>query len=193
MSIFGVFLVRIFPDSDWIQRDTSYLSVFSPNAGKSGPEKLRIWTRFTQWIAENMNAISPLPSISLLLLISIYLFIVCRRLFHKVRYIWNMKDPNLWTTPDFYLVSFWRREKLLSIFFRFHQNFNSVNNAQHRLKTIVSVAAEKDLSVATDLSIIIQCYYYKQNAGFITHCQLPDGLAFFKWTNYVRITSFLYK
>ena len=108
VSIFGVFLVRIFPDSDWIQRDTSYLSVFSPNAGKSGPEKLRIWTRFTQWIAENMNAISPLPSISLLLLISIYLFIVCRRLFHKVRYILNMKDPNLWTTPDFYLVSFWR-------------------------------------------------------------------------------------
>ena len=111
VSIFGVFLVRIFPDSDWIHRDTSYLSVFSPNAGKSGPEKLRIWTRFTQWIAENMNAISPLPSISLLLLISIYLFIVCRPLFHKVRYILNIKYPipNLWTTPAFYPVSFWRR------------------------------------------------------------------------------------
>ena len=29
--------------------DTSYLSVFSPNVGKYGPEKLRIWTNFTQW------------------------------------------------------------------------------------------------------------------------------------------------
>ena len=33
------FLVRIFPHSDWIWRDTKYLSVFSPNAGKYGPEK----------------------------------------------------------------------------------------------------------------------------------------------------------
>ena len=32
-------LVRIFPHSDWIRKDTSYLSVFSPNAGKYGPEK----------------------------------------------------------------------------------------------------------------------------------------------------------
>ena len=29
-----LYLVRIFPHLDWIQRDTSYLSVFSPNAGK---------------------------------------------------------------------------------------------------------------------------------------------------------------
>ena len=28
-----------FPHSDWIPRDTKYLSVFSPNAGKYGPEK----------------------------------------------------------------------------------------------------------------------------------------------------------
>ena len=27
-----------------------YLSVFSPNAGKYGPEKIRIWTLFTQWM-----------------------------------------------------------------------------------------------------------------------------------------------
>ena len=33
------FLVRIYPHSDWIRRDTSYLSVFGPNAGKYGPEK----------------------------------------------------------------------------------------------------------------------------------------------------------
>ena len=34
-----VFLVHIFPHSDWIRRDTSYLSVFCSNAGKYGPEK----------------------------------------------------------------------------------------------------------------------------------------------------------
>ena len=33
------FLVRIFPDLDWIRRDTEYLSVFSPNPEKYGPEK----------------------------------------------------------------------------------------------------------------------------------------------------------
>ena len=32
-----LFLVRIFPHLDGIQRDTSYLSVFSPNTGKYGP------------------------------------------------------------------------------------------------------------------------------------------------------------
>ena len=35
----GFFLVCIFPHSDWIRRDTEYLSVLSPNAGKYGPEK----------------------------------------------------------------------------------------------------------------------------------------------------------
>ena len=29
MSVFGVFLVCIFPDSDWIRKDTEYLSVYS--------------------------------------------------------------------------------------------------------------------------------------------------------------------
>ena len=33
------FLVRIFPHSDWIRRDMEYFSVFSPNAGKYGPDK----------------------------------------------------------------------------------------------------------------------------------------------------------
>ena len=33
------FLVRIFPHSHWIQRDTPYLSVSSQNARKYGPEK----------------------------------------------------------------------------------------------------------------------------------------------------------
>ena len=33
------FLVRIFSHLDWIRRDTEYLSMFSPNAGKYEPEK----------------------------------------------------------------------------------------------------------------------------------------------------------
>ena len=33
------FLVRIFPHSELVRRDTEYLSVFSPNAGKYGPEE----------------------------------------------------------------------------------------------------------------------------------------------------------
>ena len=41
------FLIRIFPHSDGIQRDTPYLSVFSPNLGKHGPENHRIRTLFT--------------------------------------------------------------------------------------------------------------------------------------------------
>ena len=37
VSAFGIILVHIFPHSDWIGRDTLYLSVFCPNAGKWGP------------------------------------------------------------------------------------------------------------------------------------------------------------
>ena len=48
LFVLGVFLVRIFPHSDWIRRYTSYLSVFSSKTGKYGPEKLRIRTLFTQ-------------------------------------------------------------------------------------------------------------------------------------------------
>ena len=47
VSVFEVFLVRTFPHSYWIWRDTPYLSVFSTNAGKYAPEKLRIRTHFT--------------------------------------------------------------------------------------------------------------------------------------------------
>ena len=48
VSVIGVFLVCIFQRSDWIQRNTPYLSVFSPNVGKYGPEKLQIQRLFTQ-------------------------------------------------------------------------------------------------------------------------------------------------
>ena len=48
VSVFGVILVRVFSHSDWTRRDTQYLSVLSPNAGKHGPEKLQVRTLFTQ-------------------------------------------------------------------------------------------------------------------------------------------------
>ena len=35
-SYSGLHFSRIFPHSNWIRRDTEYLSVFSPNAGKCG-------------------------------------------------------------------------------------------------------------------------------------------------------------
>ena len=55
VSLFGVILVRIFPHSDWIQRDTPYLSVLSPNAGKCG-EILRIslnWIQMRKNVDQN--------------------------------------------------------------------------------------------------------------------------------------------
>ena len=48
--VFGIFLVHIFPHLDWIRKDTEYLSVINPNAGKYGPEKLRVRTLFTPWV-----------------------------------------------------------------------------------------------------------------------------------------------
>ena len=40
LSVFKVFLVRIFPHLDWIRRNTSYFSIFSADGGKYRPEKL---------------------------------------------------------------------------------------------------------------------------------------------------------
>ena len=42
VPVFGVFLVCIILHLDWTRKDIPYLSVFSPNAGKYGPEKLQI-------------------------------------------------------------------------------------------------------------------------------------------------------
>ena len=38
VSPLGVILVCIFPHSHWMRRGTEYLTVFSSNAGKYGPE-----------------------------------------------------------------------------------------------------------------------------------------------------------
>ena len=57
MSVFGVILIRIFPHSDWRRRDT--LSISTPNAGKCGPEQLRIQPLFTQWRLQVFQKSSP--------------------------------------------------------------------------------------------------------------------------------------
>ena len=50
VSVFGVFLVRIFPHLLWIWGDMKYLFVFSPNADECGPEKIQIRTLSKQWL-----------------------------------------------------------------------------------------------------------------------------------------------
>ena len=58
VAVFGVFLVIIFLHMDWIRRYKEYLSVISPNAGKYGPQKIRLRTLFTQCLMEmNLFAI----------------------------------------------------------------------------------------------------------------------------------------
>ena len=52
VSLFGIFLVRIFPHSEWIQRDTGYLSVFGPNAEKYGPKN-----------RDTFHEVKPLPGV----------------------------------------------------------------------------------------------------------------------------------
>ena len=49
VSVLGVILVCIFQHADWLRRDMEYLSIFSSNSGKYGPEYLQIRTLFTQW------------------------------------------------------------------------------------------------------------------------------------------------
>ena len=56
VSVFRVFLIRIFPHSDWIWRGTENLFLFSANAGKYEPEKLQIWTLFKQCLVVYASA-----------------------------------------------------------------------------------------------------------------------------------------
>ena len=71
MFVFGVILVCIFPHSDWIWKDTLYLSVFSLNARKYG-------TLFTQCMTWRMKLCSEI------LLMDIKLFPSSFCLFFKV-------------------------------------------------------------------------------------------------------------
>ena len=57
VSVFGDFLVCVFPHSDWIRRDTLHLPVFSPNTGKYVPEKHRIRIFFSKCQANSCASI----------------------------------------------------------------------------------------------------------------------------------------
>ena len=54
VAVFRVFLVRLFPHLDWMRRFASWCS---PNAGKYGPEKLRIRSFFRQSVFTNIVAL----------------------------------------------------------------------------------------------------------------------------------------
>ena len=70
-----LFLVRIFLHSDCIRRDTSYLSVFSSNAGKYGPEvtpyldtfhalySLELLTYYFHCIHYSLSKVLPTPQL----------------------------------------------------------------------------------------------------------------------------------
>ena len=68
MAVFEVILVRIFfrifPDSDLIRRNTEYISVFSPNAGKCGKNVFQNNSEYGHFLcsANHANKIYPLPS-----------------------------------------------------------------------------------------------------------------------------------
>ena len=72
VSLFGVFLVRTFPHSDCIRRDTPYLSILGPNARIYEPEKLRMRTLFTQWIKLALSFYDQGPHSSVILMNSWY-------------------------------------------------------------------------------------------------------------------------
>ena len=66
VSIFRVFLVRIFPHSSWIRRDTEYLFVFSPNTGKYRREKFWIHGILYNTYNTSISFASVFPFISVL-------------------------------------------------------------------------------------------------------------------------------
>ena len=77
--------VHIFPHLDWIRKNTDYLSVFSPNAGKNGAGKLWIRTFFLRSINKKIT------SFSVLLFFSIdhrsFLFTIFADIFRNIRYL----------------------------------------------------------------------------------------------------------
>ena len=102
MSVFRVILVRIFPHSNWTRKDTPYLSVFSPNAGK--------WTRITS----NTDTFHAVVVISL----------KPRRRVHKCRMALLKFRKVYWTTTA--MTSFYpKRAPPLVFYDKFCENFQS--------------------------------------------------------------------
>ena len=57
--VFEVFVVGVYPHSDWIGKDTLYFSVFRANARKYGPKKLGIWTLFKKLTGFSIYVLHP--------------------------------------------------------------------------------------------------------------------------------------
>ena len=84
VSIFGVFLVRIFPHSSWIRRDTEYLFVFSPNTGKYRREKFWIHGVLYNKYNTSLSFASVFPFISVLSSILQWMYLK-----HIETLVWN--------------------------------------------------------------------------------------------------------
>ena len=84
VSVSGVFLVHIFPHLDWTRGNPPYLSISSLNAGKSGPEKLRIRTLFLHWKSQVWSALMDERK-HLLLLFPLYL---SRYVIYQIHVFW---------------------------------------------------------------------------------------------------------
>ena len=57
MSVFGVFLIRIFPHLERIRRDTKYLSIFSWYAGKKDQENTE-YEHFSRGVSSGNEPVS---------------------------------------------------------------------------------------------------------------------------------------
>ena len=62
VSVFGAFLVRIFPHSKWMQIISLKISVFSSNAGKYSPEKFKIRALLTQLLWLLSTFVNPITT-----------------------------------------------------------------------------------------------------------------------------------
>ena len=110
------FLVCIFPHLDWIQRDTKYLSVFSPNAGKCGPEKTSYLDNFHAVTFSEVFSGQPLL---ILLHQKVQAFEIVPNLFTK-RAAWKTSSTSeSYSGPcQTYLIKFfWKQLMALAIYF----------------------------------------------------------------------------
>ena len=123
VSKYGVFSGPYFPV---FGLKTSYLSIFSLNAGKYGPEKLRVWTHFIQcskhWIlltsAEQILILSESPCDICL----IYIWVKCHNFigfmsFHVNRFSIDQMGQNIqeWIKWNLWKAAFKKFEVIWSL------------------------------------------------------------------------------
>ena len=100
VSMFWVFLVRIFPNSDWIQKDTKDLSVFSP-IRKIRTRKLQIRTFSRNGsFPEKFSSYWP-PDLGTL----VNSWFLCKNIFLRVIFKRSPRFPPIHSNPKV----FWKR------------------------------------------------------------------------------------